>query len=74
MVEHSKCAAKGCSEAVQTPRAFCRAHWNALPKGIKDAIWASHLKRKPNESAGYVDQARRYLATSASLSKGVAKN
>jgi hypothetical protein len=61
MAEHRKCIAEGCGEPVEPPRAFCRSHRDALPKRIRSAIWESHLKRKPNESAGYVNQARQFL-------------
>ena len=66
MAEHSKCFAEGCGELVKPPRAFCRKHWDALPKRIRNAIWESHLKRKPDESAGYVHQARQLLGKSGS--------
>ena len=74
MAKSLNCTAKGCAEIVEAPRAFCRAHWDALPKWIKDAIWASHLRRKPNESVTYLDEARRYLATLSSTSRGLAND
>ena len=53
MAEYNKCFAEGCGEPVRPPRAFCRKHWDALPKRIRNAIWESHLKRKPDESVEY---------------------
>jgi hypothetical protein len=39
----------------------CRAHWYALPKTIRDAIWAAYLPGQENRmdpSADYLDAAR----------------
>lgn len=36
------CPALGCFMIVPNDRAFCRQHWYAVPKPMRDAIWASY--------------------------------
>lgn len=55
------CHWPGCKEQVPPAMWGCRAHWYALPKTIRDAIWAAYLPGQENRmdpSADYLDAAR----------------
>ena len=36
------CHAEGCAVAIPPRMFMCRAHWFALPKSYRDAIWATY--------------------------------
>jgi RyR domain len=59
------CAAVGCSLRVNHGMVFCVSHWNALPRELRDGIYAS--QRKPDKYAGARASAVAWLAK-ASLS------
>lgn len=37
-----ECPASGCKATVPNAMAFCRRHWYAVPKQMRDAIWSSY--------------------------------
>lgn len=37
------CAAPGCRQPVPDSRLACRTHWYALPKDVRDRIWATYV-------------------------------
>lgn len=43
MNEHT-CHARGCISVVPPKLFMCRAHWYALPKEHRDAIWATYRR------------------------------
>lgn len=52
------CPARGCDARLPDKILFCRPHWYALPKPLRDAIWATY--RPGQERDGRPSQA--YLA------------
>lgn len=36
------CKIKGCKDSHKRTQFVCRSHWYALPKHLRDAIWATH--------------------------------
>jgi hypothetical protein len=35
------CPAPGCPQHVSADRLMCRPHWYAVPKPLRDAVWAT---------------------------------
>jgi hypothetical protein len=66
--EHHLCHAWGCQVAVPPKMFMCRRHWFALPKRMRDAIWAEYrlgqeIRKDP--TAAYLavtDECIRWLA------------
>lgn len=52
-----KCPAPTCSQRVAVDRFACRGHWYALPKPMRDAIWAGYRSGplSPAHSAAMAD-------------------
>ena len=37
-----RCPVEGCERSRQSSQLACRPHWYALPKDIRDAVWAGY--------------------------------
>lgn len=60
-----RCHASGCNRAVPARMFMCRDHWYALPKPMRDAIWATYRpgqERDKRPSAEYLENARTAIA------------
>lgn len=59
MVSHDpdgfhRCPAEGCDQKVPNTMAFCRRHWYAVPKPIRDEIWSSYAAGKAG-TVGHIE-------------------
>ncbi len=36
-----RCPISGCSEQIDPSRLMCRGHWYAVPKHLRDRVWAT---------------------------------
>lgn len=67
------CHAVGCTAPVPPKMFMCRQHWYALPKPLRDAVWAAYRpgqERDKRPSLHYLevtDEARRWLAEKAGM-------
>jgi hypothetical protein len=55
-----ECHAGGCRRRLNNGMVFCAEHWNALPRELRDGIYAA--KRKPEKYAGVHQAAITWLA------------
>lgn len=61
------CHATGCQLKVLTSKLFCRSHWFALPKELRDRVWATYVpgqektKQPSREYVAAVRAAQDYL-------------
>jgi hypothetical protein len=53
------CPARGCRTAVSPDRLMCRPHWYAVPKPLRDAVWATW---RSGAGAGTADHTAAILA------------
>lgn len=73
MATHT-CYAPGCERPVPARMLMCREHWFALPKPLRDAIWAEYRPGQEKDhkpSAAYlsaVREAQDYLRGKAGVS------
>jgi hypothetical protein len=61
--EHT-CHAQGCDTHVPPRMFMCRPHWFALPKAMRDDLWAAYVpgqERRMDPSAEYLEVARRCI-------------
>lgn len=68
-----ECPYPGCAEQVDASRLACRRHWYALPKDVRDRIWASY---KPDQtiltaSGEYLDALQDAMAAWTAQAEGV---
>jgi len=59
------CHAKGCQAAVPPKMFMCKKHWYALPKPMRDAIWAVYRpgqEQDKNPSRAYIETANEAIA------------
>ena len=57
-----KCPAHGCTKHVPLARAFCQAHWWALPAALRVEIWRAYQERPGSERhLRALSDARRWL-------------
>jgi CDP-diacylglycerol pyrophosphatase len=55
-----ECKAPRCRQRLNNGMVFCTEHWNALPRGLRDGIYAA--KRKPEKYRGAHQAAVSWLA------------
>ena len=55
-----ECHAGGCRRRLDNGMVFCTEHWNALPRELRDGIYAA--KRKPEKYRGAHQAAVSWLA------------
>lgn len=55
-----ECHARGCRRRLNSGMVFCTEHWNALPRELRDGIYAA--KRKPEKYRGVHQAAITWLA------------
>jgi hypothetical protein len=60
MSEFNQCRASGCFRRLRDGMVFCIEHWDALPRDLRDGIYAA--KRKPEKHAGAEMAAVAWLA------------
>ncbi len=51
------CAAMTCTAVVRPGMLMCRPHWLALPKRLRDAIWATWRSRQISHYRDLVEEA-----------------
>ena len=63
MFDALRCPVAGCGNARARSQAFCKSHWHALPKPMRDAIWQTYKGGRSQRRAHIANllEARSYL-------------
>jgi hypothetical protein len=59
------CHATGCKIAVPPRMFMCRSHWFALPKHMRDAVWAVYVpgqEQRKDPSPEYLEVAHEWIS------------
>lgn len=56
-----RCLADGCSRQRKPSEIFCKQHWFALPKPMRDEIWEAHRTNNREASLTLIREAVKYL-------------
>jgi hypothetical protein len=59
------CHATGCTVPVPPKMFLCKSHWFALPKAMRDDIWATYVpgqEQRKDPTSEYIDAAQRCVA------------
>lgn len=57
----SRCPVPRCPTTIGRGKAFCKPHWFALPKPLRDQIWAAYRARDREESLRLIMEGARLL-------------